>query len=218
METENSLKRYTELPYVLQALVTRKLTFQSPKSWDDKNDAYWMEQFRKKAGHGSVLAMCLSQTNPTYHHWRLFTHGASGAALYFKPTEFHSWLLKHPSLQGREVQYFLETQVSNDSVTLNDLPYTKRRAYEAEAEFRVILSSVRRNKKIATMDFDLSMVKQVVLNPWMPKETCNAVRHVIRRIEGCSEIPVRRATMVESDKWKTFALSVTSPSIESLDT
>jgi hypothetical protein len=203
----DTLKRYTELPFVLEALSKRELTFLSPKSWDDKNDAYYVNHYRKKSGHGSLLAMCLTKTDPTYHHWRLFTHGASGAALYFKRREFESWIAGHPKLKGKLVEYLKEEDFVKKTPSLEDLPYIKRWAYRAEEEYRLLLPLVEK-KSLDQVEFDLEIVEQVVLNPWMPESTYKAVKQVISSIEGCSQISVRRASMVDSSRWKSLAPSI----------
>ncbi len=205
---DKSIKRYTELPYVLQALCSRELTLLSPGSWDDKNDAFFVEEYRKKANHGSIVATCLSAANPTYHHWKLFTHGASGAALYFKRREFEDWLEAHPKLEGQFVVYRTEDKLREHPPSIAELPYVKRWAYRAEEEFRLLLGCANRNVKVQSVEFDLGMVEQVVLNPWLPKPTFQAVKKVIQSIDGCSELPVLRATMVQSDSWQKLALHV----------
>ena len=94
------LKRYTELPYVLQILQTRKLTLMNPGSWDDRNDSHFVQAYRERKGYGSVLALCLTEAAQTYHHWRVFTRGASGACLQFNKQRFVDWIAENEALCG----------------------------------------------------------------------------------------------------------------------
>lgn len=204
----NALKRYTELPFVLQALSNRELTLLSPRYWDDKNDAFYVEHYRKRAEHGSVLAMCFSATDPTYLHWRIFTHGASGAALYFKRDAFEAWVAGQPSLQGRMVEYRKEDDLSQTRPSLEMLPYIKRWAYRAEEEYRLLLPLRETKVKAHSLSFDLQMVEKVVINPWIHKLTFESVKKIIHSIDGCSNIPVQRAAMVESSRWRKLALNI----------
>lgn len=199
------LKRYTELPFVLQILETRRLTLVNPSSWDDKNDSHFVQAFRDRKGHGSVLALCLTGAAQTYHHWRVFTHGSSGACVYFNREKFLSWIEEDELIIGREVQYRTLAQVQKSPPPVDDLPFVKRKAYEHEAEFRLL--HVTRRKSVPTKAFELPLdiIDAILLNPWLPPATVAAVEDVIHRIEGCEELDVIRATIVKNDEWQQAA-------------
>lgn len=72
------LRRYTDLPFLFDYLRTRELALLSPKSWVDKNDSYFVEQYAKAKGFQSTYALCLAEAPETYHHWKVFTTGSSG--------------------------------------------------------------------------------------------------------------------------------------------
>ena len=65
------LRRYTDLPALLYLLRTRSITLLDPSSWDDKNDSYYLEKYKEKKSLQTVLALCLSTAEETYHHWRV---------------------------------------------------------------------------------------------------------------------------------------------------
>ncbi len=203
----SQLKRYTELPYVLQILETRRLTLVNPSSWDDKNDSHFVQAYRDRKGHGSVLALCLTGAAQTYHHWRVFTHGASGACICFDRGKFLSWIESDELITGREVQYKTLPQVQKMPPSLDDLPYVKRKAYEHEAEFRLLHTTSRKSVAVKSFEMPLSVIDEVVLNPWLPPATASAVEDVIHRIEGCENLKVLRATIVKNDAWQRAAAS-----------
>lgn len=201
----SQLKRYTELPYVLQILETRRLTLVNPSSWDDKNDSHFVQAYRDRKGHGSVLALCLTGAAQTYHHWRVFTHGASGACIFFDREKFLSWIEADELITGREVEYKTLAQIKKTPPALDDLPFVKRKAYEHEAEFRLLHTTPRKSVAVKSFELPLDVIDGVFLNPWLPPATVTAVEEVIHRIEGCKELDVFRATIVQNDEWQKAA-------------
>jgi hypothetical protein len=208
VENTNSLKRYTELPFVLQILQSKSISLLNANSWDDKNDAHYVECYRKKSKLKSVLALCLTEASQTYHHWRIFSQGASGACIYFKRPDFLKWVSETAGLEGKKVLYKnikqLTEEVGNGKIELADIPYIKRKAYQNEAEFRLIFESDKL-KKIKTFPLPLSIIDRVVLNPWLPPSTVASLKLLIGKIDGCENIPVFRATIVQNDEWRKLA-------------
>ncbi len=47
--TKKFLRRYTDLPALIHLLRTASITFLDPSSWDDKNDAYFMNLYKEGA-------------------------------------------------------------------------------------------------------------------------------------------------------------------------
>ncbi|NVM78165.1 hypothetical protein FHW83_003989 [Duganella sp. SG902] len=205
----DKLVRYTDLPYVLQMLKSKSLTLLNPASWDDKNDAHYVECYRKKKDLMSVLALCLTEASQTYHHWRIFTQGSSGACIYFKRGEFLDWLKEQKDIVGRKVIYRtvkqLKDDISKNKIELDDIPFIKRKAYQHEAEFRLIFDSLKSSKKFENFTFPLATIEQIVLNPWLPQSTVSAIRQLIQSMDGCKELPVLRATIIENNDWRSLA-------------
>jgi len=206
----SQLKRYTELPFVLQLLHTRRLTLVNPASWDDKNDSYYIQTYRDRKGLGSVLALCLTEASQTYHHWKVFTHGASGACVYFDKSKFLKWINETDLLEGREVQYRTVPQIEKIPPKLDELPFLKRKAYEHEAEFRLLHGTKKKSISVQSFEFPLDTIEHIILNPWMPISTASAIEDVIHNIDGCGGIKVQRATIVRSDQWQRAAEAATS--------
>lgn len=42
---ETSLRRYTELPCLIDYLQTKELALLNPALWDDRNDSYYIEMY-----------------------------------------------------------------------------------------------------------------------------------------------------------------------------
>lgn len=199
------LKRYTELPFVLQLLHSKKLTLVNPSAWDDKNDSYFVQAYRDGKGLGSVLALCLTEAQQTYHHWKVFTHGASGACICFNKVALQKWINDTDLLEGREVVYRTVPQIQKQPPRLDDLPFLKRKAYEHEGEFRLLYGTKKKSVVIQSFDIPLDIIDFILLNPWLPPATASAIEDVIRRIDGCERLEVKRATITKNDAWQQAA-------------
>jgi hypothetical protein len=64
------LRRYPDIP-LLYLLHSQSITLLDPASWDDTNDSYFLLKYKLKKNLQSVLALCLTQTDETYHHWHI---------------------------------------------------------------------------------------------------------------------------------------------------
>lgn len=208
LESKRSFKRYTELPFVLQILQSKTITLLSSASWDDKNDAYYVECYKQKRNLKSVLVLCLTEAFQTYHHWKIFSNGSSGVCIHFKRANFLQWLAETEGLAGGKVIYKnvkqLAAEVEDGKIEIRDIPYIKRKAYRGEEEFRLIFES-KKLKNLEHFKFPISMIERIVINPWLPQSTFSSLRLLIRAIDGCEDISVSRATIVANDEWRGLA-------------
>jgi hypothetical protein len=198
----DTLKRYIELPYVLHTLASKRLALVSPQAWDDKNDAHHIECYRKRKKLKTLLAACLSEANQTYHHWRVFTTGASGACIEFHRDDFVKWVESNPSLKGNQVIYRTLASVRKKAPLLNELPYLKREAYVDEKEYRVIFEGGSSKATIKEFDFPIALISCVRVNPWVPLTVARSIADMVRRIPGCDGLKLQRSTIVQSDEWQ----------------
>lgn len=203
--SEDSIKRYTELPFVLQALQEKKLALLNPASWDDKNDAHYVQRFKQRSKLKGVFALCLTEAMQTYHHWRIFTHGASGACIHFHKENFQHWVQQNNELSGQRVQYKTISQLKAKRPNLQELPFLKRDAYQHEAEYRLLHGSKKISTGSVSFDFPVEIVERVVLNPWLPTSTVNSIKDLIHAIDGWKELNIIRATIINNDKWRKLA-------------
>jgi hypothetical protein len=209
MASVELLRRYSELPYVLQMLQTRRLTLLNPSSWDDKNDSHYVQAYRERKRIGSVLALCLTEADQTYHHWRVFTHGSSGACVCFDKERLLTWISEDTEISGRYVLYRSLGQIRKKKPTLEELPFLKRMAYEHEQEFRLLYTSNRKSIPVKTFPMPLNVIDHILVNPWLSPATCDAIENVVQLIPGCEDLGVYRATIVQNDEWQQVADGVT---------
>ena len=196
------LRRYTDLPFLFDYLRTKELALLSPKSWDDKNDSYFVEQYAKAKGFQSTYALCLAEAPETYHHWKVFTSGSSGVCMEFNKVALISHALKVPGLRAESVAYSTIKDLRVSKPKADQLPFLKRIAFGDEAEFRLFVA--RDEPFTAPIRFNVpaAVVNRIVLSPWVPKSVSDQVKETIKEIKGCKSLRVFRSTLVENEGWK----------------
>jgi hypothetical protein len=201
--TAVTLRRYTNLAATIHMLQKKVITLLSPATWDDRNDAFFLAQYKKRKGVRAVLALCFAETSETYHHWRVFSHGCDGVCITFDKAA----LLRAVGNRVRSglVEYRELKEVRRKLPSVEELPFLKRYPYHPEEEFRLIY--VDREKSVDAKEFNVPVacIDRITLSPWMPLSLSEAVRETLWGIEGCADLAVGRSTLVENEKWKQVA-------------
>jgi len=200
--SEAPLRRYTDLPSLIHLLSQRKITLLNPRSWDDKNDSRYLEIYRKKKSLESVLALCFSQSEDTYHHWRVFAPGPAGVCIRFDRASLLNAVRDNLLVTCRPVRYLTVPDIKKSSPKIPDLPFLKRRAFEPENEFRMVYDAVGTEMMKLDIEIPLSCVKRVILSPWMHDDLSSDVRRLLKQIKGCSGLEVVRSTLTSNDQWQ----------------
>jgi hypothetical protein len=196
------LRRYTNLPSLISILRERKITLLNPRSWDDKNDAYFLEVYKEKKKFKSVLALCFTQANETYHHWKIFADSSSGVCIFFIRKKLLSALKEYKDIRSGSVKYYSLREIRSRKPKVYDLPFIKRRAFEDDQEFRIIYQSAA--VKLSKFDIALPVtcISKIVLSPWIHKNLTDSVNHVLHSIPDCGTIEIERSTIVNNKEWK----------------
>ena len=197
------IRRYLSLSAVIDTLRRRKLALLDPKDWNDRNDRHFMQLYKDAKGLSSLYAMCAAVRHETYHHWRVFTPGAEGACLELWRDPLEAALRESDSTRFQEVKYVTLPQVAQLSPKdLENLPFFKRKGFDAEEEYRVIAWSEEPQAVVLGFDIQLSWVKRIELNPWMPKSLFQSVKDTIKAIPGCESIEFRQSTLIDNQQWR----------------
>ncbi len=183
------LRRYTDIPALIYLLCERKLSLLDPQSWDDSNDSHYLTLYREKKQLKSVLALCFSQANETYHHWRVFAGGASGVCIRFKRSKLLRATRKQPGLRIGRVE---------------SLPFLKRYPFEHEDEFRMIYESKSEAMEKLDIPIPLSAIDRVTLSPWIHEDLSQHLKQILHSIEGCSGLKIVRSTLIGNAEWKNL--------------
>jgi hypothetical protein len=180
----------------------KQITLLSPQSWEDRNDAYYLERYQSKRKLAAVLALCFSTKTETFHHWRVFSHGSSGVCVEFGAREFLTAVQGKPGFRCGFVDYCRIDKLEKNPPDVEKWPFLKRLPFVDEAEFRVIYERAELGELSKSIDFNLASIKRVTLSPWMPKSVAESVEALIGSIPGCSEIYVHRSSLIENGRWR----------------
>jgi hypothetical protein len=208
LKLSNYCRRYTELPFLIDFLTTKELALLNPALWDDRNDAFYLDLYARKAGLKSTRALCLTQASETYHHWKIFSSGPSGVCVEFYKEKLLAHAKKTPDLRAESVKYRKIADLRSMSPELEELPFLKRYAFQDEHEFRLFVVQQSEEAGPVRIKMPLSTISRVVLSPWLPKSAADNVKKAIASIKGCKSLSVFRSTLVENEQWKSAASRV----------
>ena len=202
--SSSTLRRYTDLPSLLHLLRRKCVTLLDPKTWDDTNDSYYLLLYKEKMKLQTVLALCVTQAEETYHHWRVFSNGPSGVCIHFNKQIFMDTMQRHEGITVREVSYVRARDVRRRTVipTMAQLPFIKRAGFSDESECRVIFESETRELPYLDIGIKLTAIEKITLSPWLHKRLSATVKQSIHEIPDCDSINVHRSTLVSNALWK----------------
>jgi hypothetical protein len=200
------LRRYTSLPSLLHILRNKQITLLSPASWSDRNDAFFLSQYRKRQNVQAVLALCFSEANETYHHWRVFTGGSDGVCIEFNRKDFLAIFDSVANIKKGAVKYKRIDELAESPPSVPQLPFRKRLPYSDEKEFRLVYIDDNGEPEAKSFHIPLACIKRITLNPWLPASLAEAVKATIRCIDECANIPIYQTTLLENERWKKSAM------------
>jgi Protein of unknown function (DUF2971) len=198
------LRRYTDLTALIFLLHKKQITLLDPDSWDDSNDSHYLSIYKEKRKLKSVLALCFSETNETYHHWRVFANGSSGVCIKFKRSRLLKAIKKQSGLRMGQVEYLTLDKIKGMTLNMADLPFLKRYAFEHECEFRVVYESDSRRVRKLDIPIRLSCIDKITLSPWMHPDFATYIKRVLHDIHGCKGINIVRSTLIGNEQWKSL--------------
>lgn len=197
-----SLRRYAELPSLIYLLSEKCITLLSPNSWDDRNDARYLQLYREKKRLASVLALCMSQTDETYHHWRVFANGSSGVCVRFHRAKLLAAIKKRGGVIAKEVTYLSLQQIRNRKLNTAELPFLKRAAFIHEREFRLLYESKREAVDSLNVPIALDCIESITLSPWIHPNLSTHMKKIIHSIPDCDSLNIYRSTLIGNAEWQ----------------
>lgn len=201
------LRRYTNIPALLHLLNNKAITLLNPNTWEDRNDSFYLNEYKQKKELLTVLALCFTEAPETYHHWKIFAGGnSSGICIYFKKDEFIEYIGENKNIFHKRVSYKTLDEMEEKTLSLKKLPFVKRYAFRDEKEYRIIYEEKETAMEFKELFFDVSHISKISLSPWMPINLVDTVKNYIKRI--CPEIPeinVTKSALLDNKKWKNFA-------------
>jgi hypothetical protein len=199
------LLRYTNLASAIHILQTNAVTLVSPSRWDDRNDIYSLERYRREKSLKTVLALCFMQSPEQYHHWRVFASGADGVAIRFDREKLVAAAESTDGVRAKSVRYLKTEDLKKTAKHLqtDDLPFLKRIAYTDENELRILYSSADESVESKSIKISPSFVERITLSPWMPRALFETTKETLRLIDGWKNVKVSRSKLIDYEHWKT---------------
>lgn len=203
---ERTFRRYTNLASALHILHNRCLTLLSPDTWDDRNDSYFMSEYKQMKGVKTVLAICIADREETYHHWQVFSRGADGVCIEFDREELLAAFDRADGVTHRYVDYREIAEArSMQEVNLEILPFTKRWPYGDEREYRAVYVDADAEINAYPVPILISAIKRITLSPWLAEPLVDPVKQTFKSIHGCSAVKIYRSTLIENKQWQKLA-------------
>lgn len=216
--------RYTSITGVIDILRRKKMAILNPQQWDDRNDKYFMELYKEHKNAKGLYALCAAMRAETYHHWRVFTGGASGACVVLKRAPLEEYLASVSSMPAapvtavrfQEVTYLKLPQVRTiDRADIDRLPFLKRHGFTDEAEFRIVIETEAEQQGAIYIDCKPEWIDRIYINPWLPEQQADSLIKTLREIVGSSEIKIRRSRLIDSDTWRAAGNRVAEKQVAS---
>lgn len=203
MKNREFLNRYTNLPVLLNMLVNKQLFLLPPESWEDRNDSYCIEYYKKRMKMKTVLAVCFTSKRETFHHWKVFSSRSSGVCVEFDKKMLISTIDSDDHFRADKVRYKYIKEVEKNPPLVKELPFIKRKAFQDDGEFRILYENKNKEEKIMSIKLDLDSIIKINLSPWMPKPVAETVKKIIKTIDECKNLSIIPSSLIENTRWKS---------------
>jgi hypothetical protein len=190
-------------------LSAKRITLLDPKTWDDRNDSFFMSLYKERKKVKTVLALCFSQTAETYHHWRVFSNGPAGVCVVFDRVALLKAMNKVAGVSSGTITYLTLKDAKARGLKVSQLPFVKRYGFKPESEFRVVYVSTTKEELSLDIPIEVECIRSVSLSPWMHGSLATSTVAAIRAIDGCAELKVSRSTLISNEQWKSLGKSAT---------
>ncbi|SOC10245.1 DUF2971 domain-containing protein [Stappia indica] len=205
------IRRYISIPAMIDTLRRQKLAIPNPENWDDRNDQLFMRLYKDHREAKGLYGMCAALCGETYHHWKIFAGGASGACLVLKRRLLEPYLDRSQpgpktKIRYAEVDYLKLEEVKELSPDeINDLPFLKRYGFKDENEYRIVIETDTDQQPAIFIDCPHDWIDAVYLNPWLYENQAKSLIETIRQIPGCQKIKIKRSQLINSTTWREAA-------------
>jgi len=193
------------LPFLLDILEKKRLTLSDPAWWEDKNDYGYLKLFKEKSKLKSVLVLCFANAPELYSHWKGYADSSSGVCIEFDEEKFLDYVAEEDGIKRGSVQYETFEHLKARHPKLDELPFIKRYGFIDDREFRVVYCNDVHTAQRKHIRISLECISRIIFGPRMPGEVALSVERVVRKIDGCEHIPMRKSTLTESRRWTRIA-------------
>jgi hypothetical protein len=184
----------------------RQITLLDPAKWEDRNDAYYIAEYKRRLNAKRVLALCFTESSERHHHWRVFAGAADGVCLIFNKAKVLAAFDGDGRVTHRPVEYRAIASLQKEApVDLQRLPFLKRYAFAGEDEYRVVFTDAEEDGEFKRYPLELTCIERITAAAWMPRREFVSARRAVRAIAGCEGIKFERSSLLENERWKGIA-------------
>ena len=206
-----AFRRYTNLADLIHILREKKISLRDPRSWDDKNDSYFLERYKKYKGLKTLLALCFADDKEeTYHHWSVFSGGKDGVSIRFDRESLLNAFTERCKCDQvtplhRCVDYRNIDDLRSNPPCVEDLPFLKWSPYGDENEYRILYANESVCERSWGFRITVDCIDHISLSPWLPAVLEQSVCEQLKSIRGCSSLQISRSRVIDFNAWRTIA-------------
>lgn len=195
------INRFTSLPILLDLLQRKKLTLLDPKTWDDRNDAEIILEYKRRKSIKNLFALCFSCNDETVHHWKTFAHGPSGCQIEFDAKKLFA-VFDRNELKHARVEYkkLLEIEKKDAVIDIDRMPFTKRWPYRCEEEYRVI-KETNEDGDFYEIDIPLDIIRRITISQQMPQQIYDTIKGYLKGVTKDPDQKISKSTLYENQRW-----------------
>lgn len=210
------LRRYTNIPALIDIIHNQALTLLSPNNWTDQNDVYAMSQYKihstKKLS--TLLALCFTEADEeTFHHWNVFAGDSSGVCVVFKRDALIEPIEGKENFRHGAITYINNNDSQFDRYKIDALPFIKRSGYNDEREYRIIFEHSSEFHSSIRILIDMSSIEEIVFSPKIPDPLLSSALAVISKMDNIKncDIPMRKSLLTDDFAWKCRMDAIAHP-------
>lgn len=195
------LYRYTNLPVLFRLLLQKEIELLNPKTWEDRNDSYFLESYKQEKKLNAVLALCFTTRPETFHHWKVFASGPAGVCIRFDGELLLKQLTDQSDIRSGFVEYQYIKDVHSAVVDIEKWPFIKRKPFADECEYRLVFENAEYKKSTKAFPIELTCIDKVTLSPWLPIPLAKSIKAIISSIPDCDKLKIHRSSLIETPAW-----------------
>ncbi len=199
-QRSRKLNRYTTLPVLLDLLRRKKIVLLDPTTWEDRNDAEIILEYKRRKKISKLFAVCFSIGGGTVHHWKTYADGISGCCIEFDERKLLTCFHGIKEVRCGNVIYKMIEEVENEKIDLDRIPFIKRRPYRIEKEFRILWEG-ETDRKTIDVDIELDSISKITLSQGIPADVYTSIKQLLRGKINNPSTKINRSTLYENSRW-----------------
>jgi hypothetical protein len=203
MKTEQiprKLNRYTTLPVLLDLLRRKKILLLDPSTWEDRNDAEVILEYKRQKRVPNLFAICFSIGDETIHHWKAYADGISGCCIEFDGIRLLESFQGMSGFRWGHIEYKKIREVETMELDTDRIPFIKRKPYRFEEEFRILWEG-KTDQTSMDVDIELDAINKVTISQKMPSDVCASMKELLRHEIRDQSLKINTSTLYKNNRW-----------------